>query len=152
MVAPAWEAKGADISDTTGAPNLPVPVGAASGKISVVSMFINGGATTVTAAPAGFDVVPGTPVTASNHSLIKYWKRLTGADAGTYDFTLSASVFVEGAAELFTDCIAAGNPFDAGEDFAIGEDFASISPSVDITTLGIDRLILHSATCWSGGT
>jgi hypothetical protein len=152
MAAPAWESKGADVSDTTGAPAFPIPVGVASGKIVVASMFINGGATTVDVIPSGFAAVPGSPVSASNHKLFKYWKRLSGADVGTYDFTLSASVFVEGAVELYNTCVASGSPFDTGEDSAVDEAFASVSPPVDVTTLGADRLILHSATCWSGGS
>ncbi len=152
MAAPSWESKGADFSDTSAAPLFAIPVGAATGKIAVVSMFVNGGATTVTGVPTDFSIVPGTPVDASNHRLVKYWKRLAGADSGTYDFTLSASVFVEGAAELFTSCKASGSPFDLESDFAVDETNGLISPAVSIDTVGSDRLVLHSATCWSGGT
>jgi hypothetical protein len=152
MAAPSWESKGADVSGSTAAPSFVVPGGAASNKIAIVSLFMDGASTTVSTVPSGFSVVPGCPVDAENHHLTKYWKRLTGADSGTYDFTLSASVFVEGAAELYNNCKSSGDPFDPSPGSAVDNTNGSISPAVSTSAAGIDRLILHSATCWGGGT
>jgi hypothetical protein len=151
MSPPSWEAKGAYVSTSTATPSFPVPAGAVSNKIAIVSFFLDLLATTVTAIPSGFSVVPGTPVDASNHHLIKYWKRLSGVDSGTYDFVLSGSAFVEGAAELFNTCITTGSPFDTSPGAAIDNTAGNASPPVVTSSLGPDRLILHSATCWAGG-
>lgn len=152
MAAPSWESKGADVSTTTSTPSFAVPSGTASGKLVVVSMFLDGVATTVSAVPSGFSQINGSPVDSANHHLVKYWKRLTGADVGTYDFTLSGSVFVEGAAELYDNVLASGTPFDTPAGTAVDDTAGSVSPAVSTTTLGADRLIIHSATCWAGGT
>lgn len=153
MAAPAWESKGADFSNTSAAPSFAVPTGTAAGKIVIVSMFVNVKLTTVDAIPAGFTIVPGCPVLGRNNSLQKFWKRLTGADAGTYDFGLNAAQFVEGSAELFNNCVASGSPFDPSPGFA-NEDVtqSNSSPPVSTSTVGPDRLVLHTATCWAGGT
>lgn len=151
MAAPSWESKGADFSDTSATPTFPVPVGATIGKVTIVTMFVNGGATLISSTPLGFAAVPGSPVIASNHRQYRYWKRLTGSDVGTYDFILDTSVFVEGAAELFNTVKESGNPFDPNPGTAVSEINASTSPEVSTESMGPDRLILHSATCWSGG-
>lgn len=152
MAAPSWESKGADISTSTAAPSFAVPVGAASGKIVIVTAFLDTAGASVTGLPTGFAAVPGTPVDAVNHHLIKYWKRLTGADVGTYDFTLNASNFIEGAAELYNNCVATGSPFEASPGFAVDNTAGNTSPPVSTSSVGPDRRAIHSATCWAGGT
>lgn len=151
MAAPVWESKGADFSGSSAAPTFAVPSGAASSKIAIVSMFLDTPGVLVTGVPAGFSLVPGTPVDANNHHLYKYWKRLTGADAGTYDFTLNGSVFIEGTAELYNTCINTGNPFDPNPGVAADNTAGSITPVVQTDSLGADELIIHSGTCWAGG-
>jgi|SRR5690349_2488660 len=152
MVAPSWLSKGADVSTSTAAPSFAVPAGAAAGKIAIVTMFLDIAATTVNSVPSGFSLVPGSPVDAVNHHQYKYWKRLTGADSGTYDFGLSASVFIEGAAELYDNCVGSGNPFDPNPGAAIDNTAGSASPPVGTDSVGPDRLTIHTATCWAGGT
>lgn len=151
MAAPSWESKGADFSNTSAAPSFAVPAGTASGKIVVVSMFVNVKTTTVDGVPAGFASVPGSPVLGKSNGTHKFWKRLTGADAGTYDFILSSSQFVEGSAELFNNCIGSGSPFDSSPGAAVDDVGSNNSPPVSTSSTGSDRLILHTATCWSGG-
>ncbi len=151
MAAPLWESKGADISTSTASPSFPVPAGTAVGKVVIVTAFLDTAGASVTATPSGFSVVPGCPVDALNHHLIKYWKRLTGADAGTYDFTLSGSAFIEGAAELYNNCISSGTPFDPSPGVAVDNTAGSITPPVSTSSVSSDRLTIHSATCWGGG-
>lgn len=153
MVAPSWESKGADFSNSSAAPSFAVPSGTATDKIAIVSMFINVAATQVIGVPGGFSLVPGTPVDGASNRLIKYWKRLTGPDVGTYDFVLDSSQFIEGAAELYSDCIISGSPFDTGPGSAIDDTTSSnVTPPVSTTTLGLDRLVIHTATDWAGGS
>jgi hypothetical protein len=66
--------------------SVPVPTGAASGHIAIVDLYSETG--TVTSVPTGF-TLEATVVQASNSppwTHRRYWKRLTGADTGTYDF------------------------------------------------------------------
>lgn len=152
MAAPSWENKGADFSNTSAAPSFVVPAGAASGMVAIVSMFINVAATLVTGVPAGFSAVPGTPVVGGSNSLHKYWKRLTGADSGTYDFTLDSAQFVEGSAELYRNCVLVGNPFDPDPGFAFDDANDTVTPPVTTSSIGPDRLFIHTATDWAGGS
>lgn len=152
MAAPAWESKGADFSNTSAVPGFAVPAGTAAGKIIIISFFVNVKTTTVDTVPSGFAVVPGTPVLGKSNSLQKFWKRLTGADAGTYDFGLSSAQFVEGAAELFNNCVASGSPFDPSPGFANEDNIQrNITPPVSTSTVEPDRLVLHTGTIWAGG-
>lgn len=152
MSAPAWESKGADFSNSSAAPSFAAPAGTAAGKLVIISFYVNVAETTVTGIPSGFAAVPGAPVLGQSNSLQKYWKRLTSADAGTYDFTLSANQFIEGAAELYDSVVDSGSPFDPDPGFAVDNTVGAISPAVETDTVGPDRLILHTATCWAGGT
>lgn len=151
MAVPVWESKGADFSASSATPSFTVPLGAANSKIVIVSMFLDTPGVLVTNVPSEFALVPGTPVDANNHHLYKYWKRLTGIDVGTYDFTLNGSVFIEGTAELYNTCISAGDPFDPNPGAAIDNTAGSITPAVQTDSLGADELIIHSGTCWAGG-
>lgn len=119
MSVPVWEGKGADFSNTSATPGFAIPAGTASGKIVVVSMFINVAATLVTNIPTGFFQMEGSPIVGGNNKLAKYWKRLTGEDAGTYDFVLDSAQFIEGAAELYNSCVTSGNPFDPNPGVAL---------------------------------
>lgn len=152
MGAPIWESKGADFSNTSATPGFAIPAGTANGKIVIVSMFINVSTTLVTGVPAGFFEVAGSPVTGGSNKLVKYWKRLTGEDVGTYDFVLDSAQFIEGAAELYNDCVVSGNPFDLDPGTAFDNVNGTVTPEVSTSTNGPDRLIIHTATNWSGGT
>lgn len=151
MAAPSWVSKGADFSNTSATPSFAVPAGTAANLVVIVSFFANVNTTTVTVVPSGFTVVPGSPVIGGSNVLFKYWKRLTGADVGTYDFTLSSSQFVEGAAELYDNVYMSGSPFDAGPGSAFDDVNGLSTPAISTTTLGSDRANIHTATAWSGG-
>ena len=152
MSVPTWEGKGSDFSNTSATPAFIVPDGTASGKVVIVSMFINVAATLVTGVPTGFIEIEGSPVTGGSNKLVKYWKRLTGVDAGTYDFELDSAQFIEGAAELYDNCVASGNPFEPDPGVAFDNTNGTVTPEVSTDTSGPDRLLIHTATNWSGGT
>lgn len=155
MTAPAWASSGTYLSTTTGAPSFAVPADVASGDIIAVVFFMDTQAATVTALPSGFDHADGSPVTAAspfNHSLVIAVKRASAADTGTYDFTLSGSVFVDGQAHRFTGGTASGAILDTPSGTATDSASSTTTPAVSMTTTGPDRLILHAGTCWAGGT
>lgn len=151
MSVPIWEGKGSDFSNTSATPAFVVPDDTASGKIVIVSMFINVAATLVTGVPTGFSEMQGSPVAGGSNKLAKYWKRLTNADIGTYDFELDSGQYVEGAAELYDNCIASGNPFELNPGVAFDNANGTVTPEVSTDSNGSDRLVIHTATNWSGG-
>ena len=152
MGAPVWESKGADFSNSSATPSFAVPAGTAAGKLVIVSFFINVAATVVTDIPLNFALMAGTPVIGASNKLVKYWKRLTGEDTDPYVFTLDSSQYVEGASELYNDVVASGDPIDPNPGFAFSDVNGTVTPEVSTDTEGPDRLIVHTATNWSGGT
>lgn len=162
---PSWQASGTYMETTTAAPSFAVPSGVAAGDIIVIPIYTDAsiasdGGASITAMASGFAHAPGSPVktgsgTPPSHSLSVVWKRATGADTGTYDFTLSASVFTAGAAQRYSGAVASGVPFDtaSGGDTptAIDDTSGTVTPAVNITTAGPNRMLIFSGSDWAGG-
>jgi hypothetical protein len=126
---------------TSTSANFAVPAGVAANDIIVVVMYdqdISG----PPGRPSGF-VQLDRPI-ASNFQTDISWKRATGADTGTYNFTL-ASQWREGCALRITGCPTTGNPFEV---FASDINAASTAtPAVAVTTTQFDESLL-----WVGGS
>lgn len=152
MTAPSHAAIGAYVATAGTTFSVAVPAGVVNGSVVVVYAFVDGTATTVTAMPPGFAHAEGSPVDAENHHLQVMWKRATGADAGTYDFALSGFAYHEAVCVRYDNVVATGSPFDTPTAVAVDDTIGSGSPPVETTTLGPDRLLLHAATNWAGGT
>lgn len=149
---PQFGSSGTHISGNATTANFPVPAGVATGDIIVIPIFLNVAATTITAMPTDFAHAEGSPIAVgTSHSLAVVWKRATGADAGTYDFTLSTNEYRAGAAHRYTGCITSGSPWETPTDTAFEDTSATVTPAVDITTTGANRLLIFSATNWAGG-
>jgi hypothetical protein len=134
-----------------------VPASVASGDIIVVAFLAETSTTTITVLPSGFAAAENSPVTntsgTGNHALHVCWKRATGADSGTYSFTVSASVFVYGNAVRYTSCVASGNPWDSPTAGAgSGSTSQTTCPDVSVTTADVDRLLFYAGTNWDGDT
>jgi hypothetical protein len=136
-----------------------VPAGVAADDIIVIPMYLDG-TTTITAMPTGFTEAPNSPVLSNgvggNHSLHVAWKRATGADSGTYSFTLSASQYCTGSALSYSGCATTGNPWDtvAGTptaSTAVDNTNSTTTPALSYTTAGADRKLFFAATNWTGG-
>jgi len=155
MAAPTFGASGTYLDGDAATANVPVPSGVASGSVILVAMFLDG-TVSVTAAPSGFTQAENSPivhVAPGAHRFALYWKRATGSDTGTYDFTLSGSTYREVQAHRYESVVSSGTPFDSPTDWADpGDVNDTVSPPVDITTAGADRLLIHAATNWAGGT
>lgn len=153
MAAPAYGAAGTYLSGSGASAAVPVPAGVAAGHIIVVVLYLDGGGS-VTGLPSGFAHVTGSPFSVppggGQHSMAVAWKRASGADTGTYDFTLAGSIFREAGAHSVTDALASGDPWDA-TDSGINTVNNTVSPDVDLTTTGADRLLVFAASNWGGG-
>jgi hypothetical protein len=92
-----------------------VPAGAAVDDIAVISLCQWESATPTVTPPSGFTQKGAT--WSSQDGMSKnsiWWKRLTAADAGTYDFTWTGgSMWTTVQCALFTGCITTGDPWDA---------------------------------------
>lgn len=91
-----------------------VPTGAASGDIAVIYLGQwNAGTPTIT--PASGFAQKGATWT-SGDSVAKnsiWWKRLTGADTGTYSFSWSIGMWTTMQCVMFRGCISSGDPWQA---------------------------------------
>lgn len=131
-------------ADSASLVSIPVPSGVAADDIVVAIIHIEG-LQTVTA-PSGFTETLGSPASYSNDRLRTYWKRATGSDAGTYDFTFSSSVYHIGAAIRVSGCVDSGNPFDVEDGDGTG---ASPMPVLSMATSTDNTLLLWAGTNWN---
>lgn len=154
MAAPAFGTAGTHIASSSASASFAVPASVAADDIIIIPIFIDGSTVTISAMASGFGHATGSPITntsGAGHTLAVVWKRATGADTGTYDFTLSGSTYRAGKALRYTGAITSGDPFDAtntAQETGIG---TNVTPAVSVTTTGADRLLVWAATNWSGG-
>lgn len=146
MTAPSLFAVGGYApASTVSARSVTVPTGTAIGQIAVMIIY-NEGSVALTTLPSGFAHAPSSPninATGSSHRINIIWKRLTAADSGSYAYSFAGTTFNMGQAFTFTDVVASGSPWDS--DVNVGTSGATVtanSPSTNITTTGVDRLIL----------
>lgn len=155
MTAPSFVAAGTYLSGSAASAAVAVPSGTAAGRLAIVSMFLDGNVQTVTP-PAGFFEAENSPSQITGvggaHGLHVFWKRLTGADAGTWTFTWPSSTYREAIATLYQDVVATGTPFDSPTATAQDTANGTVSPAVAVTSLGPDRLLVWGGTNWAGGT
>lgn len=114
--------------DNSGTVAIPVPSGASAGDI-VVAYVGTWNSLSVVSPPSGFTLIAaidsggGAPT-----RVLAYWKRLTGSDAGTYDFT-NALEWANGGAICLVGGLASGDPV---ADFATGTAFSATYPNLAV--------------------
>lgn len=95
---------------TSSAP-VPVPAAAATNDIAVVGIYIED--TVTITPPAGFTQKVDLRTSAiARGGLVVYWKRLTGADSGTYTFTWTGTPWRGANCGLWSGRVTSGDPFD----------------------------------------
>lgn len=134
--------------------NVPVPSGVASGHIIVVAFYVE--TTQTVTAPSGFTQCANSPAVvtgASAHDLRVFWKRATGADSGTYAFTIAAGVAWRVAIAMrVTGCIATGDPWDVTTSAIKTANTTGATPAVSVTTTGANRLLVWIASSFVTNT
>jgi hypothetical protein len=108
--------------------SINVPANAAIGDIAILGFYVE--STTVPTPPTGFELKYTIQVDTDNLHRI-YWKRLTAADSGTYDFGHS-SLGTAATCDLYDGRVKEGDPFDQ-EDDAIEDSYNGGFPDVAIT-------------------
>lgn len=159
MAGPTYGATGTRLSgasDTTA--SLAVPAGVASGSVVVAFLARDtslGAYEAFTSLPSGFALVPDNPGftvdSSGGQNMDVAWKRASGADSGTYDFAWTTSMFRAGFVARIDGCVATGNPF-APDDGAVNVGTSTSTPSVSVTTVAADRLLVWCGSSWTSGT
>lgn len=108
---------------------ITVPSGAAALHIATVGIYLE--STAPITPPAGFTNKASLQTSATARGRLDvFWKRLTGADSGTYSFTFS-STFRSAACGLWSGRVTTGDPFDG---FVAGSTAESVAA---VTTLNV---------------
>ena len=93
--------------------NVPVPAGATAGDVVLAAVSTWGTSAPTVTAPAGFTLkasYTGASANGGTDTTRIYWKRLTAADTGTYQFTWSGSRWSSGHAIAVSGAAASGDP------------------------------------------
>lgn len=159
MSAPTYGAAGTYYENSSASVDFAAPASVVADSVVIIVAYVDGASDPTITPPTGFTQAEGSPVyvdppggATQNHRLVVMWHRATGSESGPYTMTLGASRFVAGQAHRYDGVVTSGTPIDSGTS-TNGADTASTStPTVSITTAGADRLVLHAATDWAGGT
>lgn len=124
-----------------------VPAGAAAGDVVIVFVERWGGNPAITA-PSGF-ADWGTTYTSGDaaSNIHVFWKRLTGADTGSYTFSWTGTLWSHAQAICMTGVIASGTPIEAANGWA---GTAGTYGSTSVTTATIPGLIWKTYNDSSG--
>lgn len=147
MPAPAFGAAGTTLTATnSAAANVAVPASVAADHVILVHLYKEN--TAAVTPPSGFTELTTAPATTGNvQTFHTFWKRATGADSGTYNFTWTGSVLRQAVAVRYTGCITTGTPLE-GFTGAGRSSNGTVTPGVSLTTTGPDRLIVWGGTSW----
>lgn len=134
---PTFRNAGAEVIVAGTALNVPVPAGVAADDIILVVMSLD--TATVPTPPAGFTQASNSGANAAGIYQRVFWKRATGADSGTYNFTATGAANPTAVALRFAGCISSGTPLEATTS-ASNTSASTSTPAVSATTTGPDRL------------
>ena len=114
---------------------VPVPTGAVTGDVLIVSVSTWGGSAPAVTAPSGFTLkasYTGTAAQGGADTTRIYWKRLTAADSGTYLFSWNGSRWTSGHAVALSGAVATGDPIEVIN--RANSASATTFPSTSVTT------------------
>lgn len=129
---------------------LPVPADVVADDILLAFIFLKNGngdgipPQTMSSVASGFTAMtpPFEYDGDRDVKIFAYWKRATGADVGTYNFTLSSShLEFSGYTMRYSGCVATGTPFDSSTDWDANN--SDTTQAVSVTTQGDSRLLVH---------
>lgn len=125
-----------------------VPAGAAAGDVMVAILTRWGTSNPAVTAPSGFSSV-GSQVINGDAKMNFYWKRLTGADTGTYTFSWGSPMWSHVHCFCMTGAIASGDPI--GSNISTWTGTADTYGTTQVTTAFVPGLV-WSAYNDSAGT
>jgi hypothetical protein len=122
--------------DLSSSESVPVPSGAAANDIALVALEMWEIDNPTVTVPSGFTLV--TTVINGSQKLKVFWKRLTGADTGTYNFSWSGDQWHQAQCILFTGVKTTGDPI--GANFDTDTATASTAPTTTVSTAFVPGL------------
>jgi len=135
-------------TDTTATPAI--PAGTAADHIAIVTIYKEN--TAAVTPPAGFTAVTNSPITTTAPTgQYVYWKRLTGADSGTYSFSWTGGAWRAASCSIFSGCVTSGTPTEI-HSANFSNTNVTTTPAVSGSTADVDRLLVWSATNFQFGT
>lgn len=161
MAAPTYGAGGTYYENSGSSIAFAAPASVAANSVVVIVAYLDGTGDPGITLPGGFTQAEGSPVyipaspvggVSQNHRLLVAWHRASGSEAGPYTMTLTSSIYVSGQAHRFDGCVTTGTPIDSPTASDGSVTNTTTSPALSVTTQGADRLVLHAATSWAGGT
>lgn len=149
MASPTFGAAGTFLTGAVStACNIAVPAGAAANEVMLAFIYLE--STGAITPPSGFTLVDRASNTGSNNNdLAVYWKRCTGADSGTYNFTIP-NIFRTASCCRFSGCILSGNPYDVVGKNQANTAAGGVTPASANTTTVIDTLQVFAGTNFNG--
>lgn len=152
MAIPTYQSTGTYLTGTsTTTAAVPVPAGVVAGSFILLVLYIEN-AVAITP-PTGFVESPSSPINTTGiglHYNHVYYKRATGADAGTYTFTWTGSFYREAVALRCEGVYPVGNPWDTTVSAARSTD-AVLTPAVSMVTQMPEELWVYVGTNFAGG-
>lgn len=147
MAAPTFVAAGPYLSEGGGSSaNIGAPSGVQAGDIVLIVLYHEheGGAATPSSVPSGFTEIHSEHTTGDvSHSRL-YWKRSSGSEPSSYNFSFSNSNWRTGYSVAFRGCVSSGDPVDAFDGNTSGSNNSgSSAPAVSLTTTGPDRMLVY---------
>lgn len=130
---------------------IPVPAGVQVDDVIIVALYLE--SDSAVTAPAGFalkDLAEHNDAV-QEHRHYVFWKRATGADSGTYDFSWIGTEWRELHANRISGCTTTIAPWDATATAVSAGTASSTSPAVSLTTNFADTLLVWSASNFNGG-
>jgi hypothetical protein len=151
---PSVGALGTNVEGSATSLAIPLPASVVNLSGVLAFVFLDGAAQTLTW-PGGWQEAENSPVNVSptSHGLHVAWHRASGSESGNTTPTWTSSTFAAAFTCRIDNMVTSGTPFDSptGSAHSAGSN-VTVSPTVSTTTLGADRLLIHVATNWSGGT
>jgi hypothetical protein len=153
-LAPTHVSSATSGSSTSNSPSVAVPSGVAANDIVVVFIYAESDTLNISGTPSGFTQAPSSPIRTSNGSPEQtqwvYWKRLTGADSGSYTFTLSGSIYWRAMSVAYRSAVTSGDPWHITNS-AARSSASTTTPAVSFTTTIGDTTLVWTGTSWSAG-
>lgn len=137
-------------SGTTAA--IPVPTGTANNELVLCSLYVETD-NTITK-PSGFfqAAVAENNTSGENFRLYLFWKRCTGTDSGTYDFTWTGSAWKSGTAIRISGADTTGDPFDTTPVTTATTVDATQPGALSLTNVTADTLLFYVIASFNGVT
>lgn len=150
-----FRSAGAGVRGTGTSAAIPVPAGVAANDIVVIQLYVQSAdaIASFNFAALGFTVKTdtGTLNAVARGRLITAWKRLTGADAGTYTVTWTTSALYTGFAEAHLGINQGIDPWDAVASI-IGGSTTTVSFAHTLTTSKLgDLIVVATSHATNGG-